>query len=527
MKGDSVIITASPEDIEQISKLNNFVFAGATLAIKACESTAPPPRGPKDDRKEVSQTAQETKEKFRAILAARYDGNLKLLNLSALAQDAGLLQMGFGTFDGKTSSKLFPALMVVADQLFKSWQEKRDAIVSVSLANNGLSDVSAVTSLAQTFPDIKNLDISSNNFKDLKSISAWRWKFRNLETLVLSSNPIETQVPDFNVEVMKWFPKLQSLNFVQIRTPEEVAATLEAVNTPIPISGPDFRDVSQVGENFIRQFVALYDSDRSALLSSFYDAQSVHSIAVNMHAPRSREHIGPVPSWDAYTKHSRNLTKLTYPAPRLNRRYKGVQAIQAVWSELPATRHPDLAADAAKYIIECHPLPGLADPSGQSPGGVDGLIITMHGEFAEQNTTTEKALRSFSRTFILGPGAPGGPPIRVVSDMMALRAWTPLAMPPQTAPHPPPPAAPPVTSAEQQQKEAVARQLMEKTGMNMEYAVLCLDQTAWELPRAFEAFQQNKVCSNIHQPGKRRRDKLTRHAQDKLPPDAFVTGVTV
>jgi nuclear RNA export factor len=490
MKGDSVIITASPEDIEQIAKLNNFVFAGSTLTIKACESISPP-RGPKEDRKQVSQTAQETKEKFRGILAARYDGNLKLLNLSALAQDAALLEMGFGTFDGKTTSKLFPALMVVADQLFKSWQEKRDAIVSVSLANNGLSDVSAVTSLAQTFPDIKNLDLSSNNFKDLKSISAWRWKFRNLETLVLSSNPIETQVPDFNVEVMKWFPKLQSLNYVQVRTPDEVAATLEAVNTPIPISGPDFRDVSQVGENFIRQFVALYDSDRGALLSAFYDAESVHSLAVNMHAPRSREHTTPVPSWDTYTKHSRNLTKLTYAGPRLNRRYKGIQAIQAVWSELPATRHPDLATEAAKYMIECHPLPGLADPSGQNPGGVDGLIITMHGEFEEQNTKTEKALRSFSRTFVLGPGAPGGPPIRVVCDMMALRAWTPLAMPSQPAPVAS--QAVPTTSAEQQQKEAVARQLMEKTGMTMEYAVLCLDQTAWELPRAFEAFQQNKV----------------------------------
>lgn len=444
----------------------------------------------------VSQTAQETKEKFRAILAARYDGNLKLLNLSALAQDTELLQMGFGAFDEKTTSKLFPALMVVADQLFKSWQEKRDAIVSVSLANNGLSDVAAVTSLAQTFPEIKNLDLSSNNIKDLKSISAWRWKFRNLETLVLANNPVETQVPNFNVEIMKWYPKLQNLNYVQVRTLEEVAATIEAVNTPIPISGPDFRDVSQVGENFIRQFIALYDTDRGAFLSSFYDAESVFSLAVNMHAPRSREHTAPVPSWDTYTKHSRNLTKLTYAGPRLNRRYKGVQAIQPVWAELPSSRHPDLGTEAAKYIIECHPLPGLADPSGQNPGGVDGLIITMHGEFEEQKIATEKALRSFSRTFILGPGAPSGPPIRVVCDMLALRAWTPLAMPSQSAPHPA--QVTPAIGVEQQQKEVVARQLMDKTGMTMEYAVMCLEQTAWELPQAFEAFQQNKVLTYIH-----------------------------
>lgn len=434
--------------------------------------------------------------------------------------------MGFGTFDGKTTSKLFPALMVVADQLFKSWQEKRDAIVSVSLANNGLSDVSAVTSLAQTFPDIKNLDLSANNFKDLKSISAWRWKFRNLETLVLSTNPIETQVPDFNVEIMKWYPKLQSLNYIQVRTPEEIAAAIEAVNTPIPISGPDFRDVSQVGENFVRQFVALYDSDRTTFLSSFYDADSVHSLAINMHAPRSREHTAPVPAWDAYTKHSRNFTRLHHAGPRLNRRYKGVQAIQTVWAELPATRHPDLAAEAAKYIIECHPLPGLADPSGQNPGGVDGLIITMHGEFEEQNASTDKALRSFSRTFILGPGGPGGPPIRVVSDMLALRAWTPLAMPSQAVSQPVPQAVVPTIATDQQQKETIARQLMEKTGMTMEYAIMCLDQTAWELPRAFDAFQQNKVYKNISS-RQMKEHKLTSHAQDKLPPNAFVAGVTV
>lgn len=472
--------------------MNNFVFAGASLAIKACDPESPPRHTKPEDKKGVSQSAQETKEKLRATLAARYDGNLKLLNLSALAQDAGLLQMGLGTFDGKTTSKLFPALMVVADQLFKSWQEKRDAIASISLANNGLSDLSSVTSLAQTFPDIKNLDLSSNNLKDLKSISSWRWKFRNLETLVLTNNPIEIDKPDINSEIMKWFPKLLGLNYVQVRTPEEVAAAFEAVNTPIPISGPDFRDVSQVGENFVRQFIALYDSDRNALLASFYDSETVHSIAVNMSAPRSREHSAPVASWDAYTRHSRNLLRLNHLGPRLNRRYKGAQAIQPVWAELPATRHPDLATESAKYIVECHPLPGLADPAKQNPGGVDGLIITMHGEFEEQNISKDKALRSFSRTFVLGPGAPGGPPIRVVTDMLSLRAWSPLAVASQAVA--PAPQASPGPAVEEQQKEAMARQLMEKTGMTMEYAVLCLEQTGWQLPQAFDAFQQNRVC---------------------------------
>ncbi|KAJ4173929.1 nuclear mRNA export, poly(A)+RNA binding protein [Fusarium falciforme] len=47
--------------------------------------------------------------------------------------------------------------------------------------------------------------------------------------------------------------------------------------------------------------------------------------------------------------------------------------------------------------MDCHPLQGLADPSGQSPGGVDGLIITVHGEFEEQDPGTNvTGKRSFS-----------------------------------------------------------------------------------------------------------------------------------
>lgn len=487
MVGDSIIISASQEDIDQIAKLDNFQFAGASLTIKRYEPFEP------QKKQGISPNASELKEKFRAILASRYDADLKLLNLSSLAQEAGLLQMGLGAFDGKTTSKLFPAMMAVADELFKTWQEKRDAIVSVSLAMNGLSDVYGVAALVQTFPDIKNLDLSSNNIQDLKSIQSWRYKLKNLETLVLAQNPVEN-LPTLQADLMKWFPKLQILNFVQIRTPAEIAVALEAVNSPIPISGPDFRDVSQVGEHFIRQFIPLYDNDRGALLSTFYDAQSVFSLAINMSAPLSREHSKPIPSWEKYVRHSRNLVKITHPGPRMHRRYKGAQSIQALWSELPVSRHPDLDTESIKYMIECQPLPGLADPTGQSLSGVDGLMITMHGEFQEQDPSAKDSLRSFSRTFVLGPGGPGGPPIRVVNDMMALRGWAPLAMPAATlaARQASPPTIP---STEQQQKEVIAGQLMEKTGMTMEYAVLCLDQTGWQLEAAYAAFLQNRVSS--------------------------------
>jgi len=492
MEGDTAIVKASPEDSATLLKLDGFVFAGAKLTIQSNDpSSALPAKA--EPKEEISKEAQELQEKIRSILATRYDTNLKLLNLSALGQDATLVQMGIFD-DRKSVSKLFPVLMVVCNKLFTSRQAKQDAIVSVTLTDNQLADVSNVTSLAQTFPDLKNLDLSRNKFADLKALNAWRWRFRHLENLLIVDNPIETLVPDYKQEIVRWYPNLQILNGVQVRSAEEVATTLDALKSPIPIAGPDFRDVGQVGEKFIRQFLVLYDSNRLTLLSTFYDDQSNHSISINMSAPRDPQHSAAIPPWAAYTKHSRNLLKITHLPTRLSRTCRGVQAIQSLWSTLPATRHPDLATQTDKYIIECHPIPGLADPAGQSIRGVDGLMITMHGEFEEENASvSDKALRSFSRTFILGPGPPGGLPIRVVSDLMVLRAWSPLALPSLATTLPNASANNP-DSVQQPNQEAITIKLSEVTGMTLNYSTMCLAETGWDLEKAFVAFTANKVC---------------------------------
>ncbi|KAH8676751.1 putative mRNA export factor MEX67 [Tricladium varicosporioides] len=490
-QGGSVIITASPEDITEIQKLNNFTFAGAPLKIEAYTSPAPT-RGEKKDGG-PSPSAQETKEKLKAVLASRYDVELKLLNLSALAQDAGLREMG--VFDGSTTtSKIFPALMVVCGGLFKSRQEKRDAIVSVTLADNELADVTDVAALAETFPDLKNLDLSRNKISQLSNLNAWGSKMRNLSTLLLTGNPIESQLATLKDDIMKRYPFLEVLNGVQVRTAEEVAAALEIAKCPIPLAAPDFRDVGQVGENFIRQFIALYDTNRPGFAATFYDTQSIFSLSCNMNAPTKKVpgNAGKIPPWAPYVKLSRNLVRINNLPTQMSRAHRGQQAILTLWSTLPVTKHPDLETQADKYLIECHPLPGLVDPTAQSARGVDGLIVTIHGEFAEQQADSpEPGIRSFSRTFVLGPGGPGGPPIRVISDMLSLRAYGPLAQPSnnqQTV------AA--VTNPEQQRQEAITMQLVEKTGMTPNYAILCLTETQWDLEKAFVVFNANKVNQN-------------------------------
>lgn len=503
LKGDTVLVTASLDDTIRIQKLDKYHFAGIPLSIKPCEQSTILQGQSKE---EISAEARNLKDELRAFLATRYNVELKLLDLSMLGTDPRLQGMGIFKEGVKTAGKLFPAIMAICDGLFKTRKEKQDAITSIALTDNSLSTITHISSLSQTFPDIKNLDLSRNEISDLEGLDAWRSKFRSLEVLLLKENPIESRISEFVSELLKRYPRLHSINDVQVRTPEEIVKIISAAEqakVPIPITGPSFRDVGQIGETFIRHFIPLYDHDRSSLASSAYDVDSTFSLSINMLSPRTTEIMVPVHNWSDYIKYSRNLDKITHLPARMNRQFKGSQSIKEVWASLPETRHPDIETENEKYFFEGHELPCVPDPTGQSSTGVTGMIIHMHGEFQEpKNSTPERlSLRSFSRTFILGPGAPSGPTIRVVSDMLVLRPWAPLAKPSTTVDTRNIDQKLAVSdsalltgalSAEKQQ-EIVARQFMEHTGMTMHYSVLCLQQAEWDLQKADVLFNQTKV----------------------------------
>ncbi|KAI1376319.1 NTF2-like protein [Hypoxylon crocopeplum] len=495
INGDFVYITTSKEDGEEILKLNGFSFAGTTLTITEATEGIPP-----IGQTGISSTALEIKEQLRSVLSSRYDVQAKLLNLSTLGEDSNLNQMGFFTGESKPE-KLFRALMAVCDGLFKTPQQKRDAIISISLAGNNIDDVLQIMSLADTFPDLVNLDLSLNQFKDVKGLWKWRHRLRKLETLLLNDNPIEMMNPEYKADIIAWFPRLQNLSGIQVRTPEQVAA-FEAASrpTPIPQYGADFRDINGVGEGFIREFIPMYDVDRHNLASKYYDDESTFSIAIdNVSTSQRPPNVQPT-SWAAYLKFSRNHVKITHTNTRIQRLFTGMNLIQTAWQQLPPTRHPDLATEFNKYIIDCHPIHNLADSTGQSLG-VDGIIITMHGEFEDQEPGTMKtAKRSYSRTIVLGPGSPGRNPIRVVSDMLSVRAFNPL--PTVSEPVEQPVLQPVTQPNEELQKQQMVVELCNRTSMTPEYSKLCLDGANWNFDQALMSFNEKRA---------------------QLPAEAFVT----
>ncbi|KAF7170897.1 hypothetical protein CNMCM5623_003363 [Aspergillus felis] len=504
--------------LQACRELKATLFAGAPLTIEAYGPSA----NGMTDQPMLSDIAQsggapstaDTKSKMAAILSKRYYQQTKLLDLSKLGSDPDLLAMGIFN-STSTESKFFPALMKVWEMSFDNSTTRREAVESVSLADNQLANITVVTSLAQAIPDLKNLDLSNNTFKDAQSLIGWRWKFRNLEFLDLTGTPFSAD-PNFKETMMKWYPKLRVLNNVEVRTPEEIAAQKK---TPIPVQPPHFLDESHIAENFVRAFFVGYDNDRNDLLNGVYDNHSTFSLNVNTSAPRAQQ--TETAGWDPYIKKSRNLLKINHLPARMSRAYIGVEKIREVWNSLPKTKHPEVAAHPNEWLIECFPVPGLPDPSGQSSTGVGGLLIMVHGKF-EELSDGKVEVRSFDRTFILGPGGGVGG-IRVVSDVLCLRAYGGHeAWVPETPTAPPSvqpaiqPAAPqavpegygmplPGKPEAQVQQEQLVMQMSTKTNMTLQYSEMALSGNGWNMEAALKNFEQLKV-------------------QGTLPPEAFLPG---
>lgn len=461
------------------------------------------------DGKETTPPAQtqDIKGWLKACLEARYNADNKLLDLSAIGQDEILKAHHF--FDKKsTTEKFFPAMMKVLEVSFEKPEEMHAAIESVSLANCDLPDLRPVNNLSITLPQLRNLDLSNNKIAKTDDLALWRKRFRQLRQLIVTGNPLEQNEPDYATTIMKWWPTLLTLNGIQVRSEEDVA-NQNKLALPFPIRSAAFQDEGGIAETFIRNTFLGFDTDRPALASMYYDEQSDFSYSVNVKAPHDPATEGQErPGWNDYLKDSRNLKKITHLPARTKRHFRGTKAIADAWAAFPGTKHPDLASEALKWMIEAHIQPGVPNADGQA---VDGFCITVHSEFTEVDKSTGQLTtkkRSFDRTFIIGPGGPSG--VRVINDMLVVRCYGGVdAFEPEDTIN---------STGQQQQREAspqmpalpagltielaeqMCAELSKVTNMTIYYSKDCLEQVQWDYNRALSAFEGVK---------------------DQLPPQAF------
>lgn len=455
--------------------------------------------------KQISSEAGQIKAMLRGVLERRYNSELKLLDLSALGQDEELKSQAI--FDKKsTASKFFPAMMAVLTGVFDTLSELYTAIVSVSLANNDLTEISAVSSLSETLPKLQNLDLSGNKLENLATLHIWRKRFFTLQHLVVTGNPLEQNEPNFAAELTRWYPNLRMLNGVQVRSEDEIANKNK--NIPFPPRSAIFLDEGGIAEGFVRNWFLGFDTDRKALAEMYYDDKSDFSYALNTSAPRdpAATQRTEKQEWDHYISNSRNLKKISQLPARQKRAFRGSQAVGEMFASLPATKHADLATEASKWLIEAYPQPGLPDPTGQSPSGVDGFCINVHTEYDEVDPSNGQLgkKRSVDHVFMIGPGGPTG--VRIVSHMFTVRAYGgaqafEISASPAGPPSPPsavvaaplePPAQLP-SGLTIEIAEQMVVELTNRTKMTLEYSKNCLEQTTWNFDAALAAFENVKA----------------------------------
>jgi nuclear RNA export factor len=495
--GPSLHIFVPVEQAQYFLNLNNFVFSERNLTIRDVTGNASsqsPTRKADNDHPDGTN-AQQLLQNF---LDRRYNLDTKILDLSALKQDQELRNAGL-VDASSMNSKFFPALMAVADSVFKSAQQKKEAIQGVTIANNDFVNLRYITSLAGTFPNIKNLDLSNNKIESTHTFSFWKHRLRNLDYIIVSGNPLEQNEPDFVEKLKNMFPTLRIINGIQIRSDEDILREQTGSKRGKPVQPALFKDEAQIVETFIPDFIAGFDTNRPGLVAKYYDKQSTFSYSVNNHAPTSDiTQQKPQPNeWSAYIKNSRNMKALGHLGPRMRRQFRGQDEIRGVFETLPATQHPNFTTDLQKWCIESQPQPGIPDPTGNF-GSVNGFMISIHGEFTESDPEGRgQKQRSFDRIFILGPGVNN--PVTVVSDMLTIRSYSGYdAFKPSDV-------LPPINPNEKPKTEAVAMQWAKEfsriTGMTVEFAKQCLVENDFDVDQAMAAF---------------------RTAQPNLPPNAFL-----
>ncbi|CCF55832.1 hypothetical protein KAFR_0A03970 [Kazachstania africana CBS 2517] len=473
-------------DAKNLKRFDGSKFAGNNLKIEILDG----------DNNSTSSTVN----LLKSFLYKRYDPNTKMLDLSNLQDDPALVSSGL--FNSvSTKSRSFPAMMKIASK------ENAMIVESVNLAENNLRDLNFVSSLAQTYPKLKNLCLANNQINKLRAMEVWKNKFKHLRELLMINNPI-TQEKLYKSEMLNVFPRLVVLDNVVVR---DEAKLTSIYNLPMQKQQFFFEDNSlgSSSTDFITNFLNLWDFNRSQLLG-LYTPQSQFSVSIDSSLPTNSVKVSDqTPSFGYYLPNSRNITKISTPKLIQERLCQDQNQIMNAFNSLPKTKH-ELLENPSAYSMETVSLPLL-----------NGFIITLHGYFAEiekpelenKKPTSGKARRfntgyssnnnkklskkSFDRTWVI---VPVGDSVVIASDLLTIRPYAfgsweisgsakTLQLPPE------------IQAKLNTEQLLLLEKLHSETKLTAEYTYMLAEQSKWEYNMAVATFQNNA---------------------NNLPPNAFV-----
>ncbi|AGO09886.1 AaceriAAL104Cp [[Ashbya] aceris (nom. inval.)] len=521
VQGGQIIGYVNKQDVASLLKFNGIRFAGNALKFE------------KLDEDGTGATTSNTITLLRNFLMKRYNAQTKMLDLGGLHVDPDLTQHGLVS-SMSTQSKMFMALMKLAGS------EPQLVVESVNLSNNGLKDVNSISSLAQTFPGLRNLCLANNQIARFQSLEVWKNKFRELRELLLMNNPVAND-PMYRSEMLRIFPKLVILDNNLVRDEQRLNALY---SLPMRLQQFFFENdtLGSSAIDFVTNFLRLWDTDRKQLMG-LYTPQSQFSVSVDSSIPAATvPEADQSPSFGHYLPSSRNMTKVSSEKSKQERLGMGPDAIGNIFKALPGTKH-FLQEQPEKYSLQTWTY-----------SQVGGFVITLHGFFEEvskpeventksysynarhrrynhgqQNSAQNKlSKKSFDRTWTIVPTQGS---VIIASDLLTVRpyaagAWIradepkkspaadvnqgtqPVAVPAVASPIPGPALAQPmvpqpmgIPSTLQLPPEVQAKlspiqlqllsRLHQDTKLNAEYTYMLAEQSGWDYDIALKSFQSS------------------------------------
>lgn len=484
---------------------------------------------------------------LRRFLESRWDPHAQLLNLSHMQQDPLLAEAQIRPPGAPGAHKdLGTALWKLSGDMFPT-------LTTLSLEGNALKTLAPLATLGQYVPALANLSLENNELRmvrDLDGLASRKAGLPSLQELILVGNPLQQNALEsgnedgYRRDVLAKFGQLRILDRKPVTDVEHGFAQLfkgrharqrgaEAAQVPLrsfPLniaSGFVDGDAAAVAPEFLSHFFAAYDQGR-AQLRAVYSANARFSYCINSSPPpraRAERLVHTMPhqkslTFDKYMElGARNVLRTHNTKALLRSLHHGTDAIVAFLQRLPATTHP--LHDASKFVVDAWLLPNV-DVKAQTsatdkPEAL--LFITVHGEFTE---APSQGVRSFDRTFVVAPAAPGsdaaqhGWPCVVVSDELMIRHYSreaafapgslavggapPAATPPGTAPAAPPTSATPAPApmpGVAPEQHALALQLSAQTKLTYPFAVQCLQENGWDMARALAVFSSLQAAGSI------------------------------
>lgn len=466
----------------------------------------------------VATVGVKTMDQWREFVRSRYNRETQFLNLEnmlddPIAQKYNLLVPGVPGSSGKETAIMFK----LASQL-------RPPVQTLSLANNRIQSGKDIQSIGMFLPKLANLSLANNQLKsmdDVRLITREKNKLDFLRELVLTGNPVKGNDPanaeQYRRDIVKRFPALEMLDNERIvkvgfdaptphtnpshrLTPAPTTNSFARPMAPPFVLGVDGNLVSE----FLTRFFTLFDTQRSELLDVYHSTATFSFSANTSIPPRARIQglHSTLPNqknlkWDVWVNGgnggSRNLIRVGNVDKMAQSLHLGREKVVESILGLPKTRH-DIAGAPSSFCLD-----------GWLAGST--LFVTVHGQFTEEPVN---ALRSFDRSFILAPAAADsrakmkGWAVEILSDQLTVRgysssdAWAPgpmVVQPEVASKDSQPPNIPNLEAAlasiPEPQRVQVAR-LCQQTGLNVNFALDCLQQNGWDHERAVANFEQVK-----------------------------------